>query len=159
MRSKDDDTYQEYKESAFWSFVHWRNNEWPPEMTANWVIDEGMGNIYGYLMTDISEFLFFLSFGEYEVRNNILEDRILDGLSYHIYRYENMGKYKSDLTEEEITEVEKDIAYIKSKVELPEMKTYADKDWSRVSVRRVFSPKRKNTTKKSFLGRITQMFK
>ena len=70
--------------------------------------------------------MWFISVGEYEVRHNILEDRVLLHLSYHIYRYENMGKYRADLTPEEIEEVEKDIAYIKSKVELPELETYED---------------------------------
>lgn len=46
--------------------------------------------------------LWFVSLGEYEVRHNILEERIRKHLCYHIYRYENMGRYKSDLTEEEI---------------------------------------------------------
>lgn len=40
-----------------------------------------------------------------------------------------MGKYKADLTSEEVEEVDKDVAYVKSKVELPEMVSYADKDY------------------------------
>lgn len=81
-----------------------------------------------YPLVGTSIFLWVISVGEYEVRHNILEDRVLDRLSYHIYRYENMGRYKSDLTEEEIEQVEKDIAYIKSKVELPELVSYEDFD-------------------------------
>ena len=73
--------------------------------------------------------MFFLSIGEYEIRHNILEERIRNGLAYHIYRYENMDRYKTDLTSEEIAEVEKDIAYVKSKIELPEIVSYADKDY------------------------------
>ena len=69
MRNEDDYTYQEYKENAFWDFGQWRENpdNWPPEMTANWIIYEGMGNIYGFLMTDISEFLFFLSSNSFTI--------------------------------------------------------------------------------------------
>ena len=44
--------------------------------------------------------------------------------AYHIYRYENMGCYREGVSPEEIAEIEKDIAYIKSKVELPELVSY-----------------------------------
>ena len=62
--------------------------------------------------------------------HNILEDRIRNGAAYHIYRYDNMGRYKKDLSEEEIEQVERDIAFIKSKVELPELVSYEDRDYS-----------------------------
>ena len=70
--------------------------------------------------------MWFIAPGEYELRHNILEDRVLIHLSYHIYRYENMGRYKDVLSTEEIEEVERDIAYIKSKVKLPELASYED---------------------------------
>ena len=73
--------------------------------------------------------LFIISIAEYEVRNNILEERIRNGAAYHIYRYENMGRYKADLSDIEIRELETDIAFIKSKVELPELESYDDREY------------------------------
>ena len=65
------------------------------------------------------------------MKNNILEERIANGLGYHIYRYENMGKYKNDLSIEEIEEVEKNISYIRSRITMPEMNSYADRNWKK----------------------------
>ena len=55
---------------------------------------------------------------------DILEERVLEQLSYHIPRYE-MGKY-NDTTPEERELLEKDIALIRSKVELWKLKSYED---------------------------------
>ena len=131
MRTIDDCTYQEYKESVFGAFNLWKDEPdiWTPEHVVNYLLDEELENSDTEPLVDASEFLFFLSIGEYEVRHDILEERIANGLGYHIYRYENMGRYKSDLTTEEIAEVEKDIGYIKGKIELPEMNSYADRNW------------------------------
>ena len=64
------------------------------------------------------------SVGAYEVEHDILEERVLEQLSYHIPRYE-MGKY-NDITPEERELLEKDIAFIRSKVELWKLKSYGD---------------------------------
>lgn len=131
MRTIDDCTYQEYKDSVFDAFMLWEDKPmiWTPAHVVNYLLDEELENSDTEPLVDASEFLFFLSIGEYEVRHDILEERIANGLGYHIYRYENMGRYKADLTTEEIAEVEKDIAYIKDKIELPEMNSYADRNW------------------------------
>ena len=65
--------------------------------------------------------------GNYEITQSIydiLEERVLEQLSYHIPRYE-MGKY-NDTTPEERELLEKDIALIRSKVELWKLKSYED---------------------------------
>ena len=95
---------------------------------SEWLYDQV--EEYGDGISNLSAMFFILSIAEYEVRHNILEDRIRNGAAYHIYRYENMGRYKKDLSEEEIEQVEKDIAFIKSKVELPELVSYEDRDYS-----------------------------
>ena len=69
-----------------------------------------------------SEALWIISIGAYEVEHGILEERVLEQLSYHIPRYE-MGKY-NDITPEERELLEKDIAFIRSKVELWKLKSY-----------------------------------
>ena len=126
MRTIDDCTYQEYKESVKDAFGLWERepDKWTPEMVTNFIVYEEEES--GHPLVGASHLLWFVSLGEYEVRHDILEDRVLAHLSYHIYRYENMGRYKEDLTPEEIEEVEKDIAYIKSKVKLPELVSYED---------------------------------
>lgn len=128
MRTVDDCTYQEYKENAFGTFLLWKNEpeRWTPKMVTDYLSEEEQYTEYPLIGTSI--FLWIISVGEYEVRHDILEERVLDRLSYHIYRYENMGRYKSDLAKEEIEQVEKDIAYIKSKVELPRLVSYEDFD-------------------------------
>ena len=83
-----------------------------------------------FLWWSITAMFFIISVAEYEIRHNLLEDRIRNGASYHIYRYEKMGRYKHDLSEEEIEQVEKDMAYIKSKVKLPELNSYEDRDYN-----------------------------
>ena len=85
---------------------------------------------YGDGFSNLSAMFFIISVAEYEIRHNLLEDRIRNGASYHIYRYEKMGRYKPDLSEEEIEQVEKDMAYIKSKVKLPELNSYEDRDYN-----------------------------
>lgn len=126
MRTIDDCTYQEYKEWVEGGFNLWEDEpkKWTPKMVTDYLSEEEQYAEYPLVGTSI--FLWVISVGEYEVRHNILEERIRKHLCYHIYRYENMGRYKSDLTEEEIEQVERDIAYIKSKVELPKLVSYED---------------------------------
>ena len=76
------------------------------------------------LLIGTSEALWIISIGAYEVEHDILEERVLEQLSYHIPRYE-MGKY-NDTTPEERELLEKDIALIRSKVELWKLKSYED---------------------------------
>lgn len=131
MRSFDDCTYEEYKEGVVEAFKFMKLDPecWEPNNVTNFLLAEELENSQYEPLIDATEFIWFLSIGEYEVRHNILEDRIADSLGYHIYRYENMGRYKADLTAEEIKEVEEDIAYIKSKITLPTMNSYEDRDW------------------------------
>ena len=129
MRTINDCTYQEYKDSVHDAFLYLKIDpkNWTAEKVTDYLEDEE--SYADYPLMGTSKFLCFISVGEYEVRHNILEDRVLLHLAYHIYRYENMGKYRADLTPEEIEEVEDDIAYIKSKIELPEMNSYEDRNW------------------------------
>lgn len=95
---------------------------------SEWLYDQV--EAYGDGITNLSAMFLIISTAEYEVRHNTLEDRIRNGAAYHIYRYENMGRYKQELIEAEIEQVEKDMAYIKSKVKLPELVSYEDRDYS-----------------------------
>lgn len=125
MRTIDDCSYKEYKESVQGAFNLLKiYPEWTAATVTDYLEDEESNAPYALEST--SKFLWTLSVGEYEARHNILEQRVILNLAYHIYRYENMKRYKSDLTPEEIISVEDDIAYIKSKIELPELETYED---------------------------------
>lgn len=129
MRPKNDFAYEDYKirvEDAF----HLLEEE---EVHGAYDVSEWLfGQIAEYedSFTEFTVLFFIISVAEYEVRHGILEERIRNGAAYHIYRYENMGRYKNDLTTKEIELIEKDMAYIKSKVELPELESYEDKDYN-----------------------------
>lgn len=134
MRLKNDSTYQEYKEDVQESFrlLKLQPDVWTHEYVTNYILENLCDELdQGGPLPDTCEFLFFLSVGEYELKHDILEERIANGLGFHIYRYENMGRYKDDLTDDEITEIEKDITYIKSKIKLPELYSYEDREWGK----------------------------
>ena len=119
MRAEDDLTYQEYKESVS-DYMHRINRSgWTVQEVTDWMTEND-----NELLIGTSEALWIISIGAYEVEHDILEERVLEQLSYHIPRYE-MGKY-SDITPEEKELLEKDIAFIKSKVELWKLKSYDD---------------------------------
>ena len=100
MRAKDDYSYNEYKDGVLGAFHLLGDRGYQtPEDVTNYIEEE--------------------SEDEYEVRNNLLEDRVLEQLSYHIPRFK-MGKYDDDLTPEEHQQIEKDIDFILSKVKLYE---------------------------------------
>ena len=90
----------------------------------NLEFDDRMTDEDNELLIGTSEALWIISIGAYEVEHDILEERVLEQLSYHIPRYE-MGKY-NDITPEEQELLEKDIALIRSKVELWKLKSYED---------------------------------
>lgn len=119
MRAQNDLTYQEYKEGVFGAMLLMELRGCTAEEVTDYMTDEDND-----LLVGTSEALWIISIGAYEVEHNILEERVLEQLSYHIPRYE-MGKY-SDITEEEKELLEKDIAFIKSKVTLWKLKNYGD---------------------------------
>ena len=119
MRADEDLTYQEYKEGVIGCMELIEHFGWTPKQVTDWMTEEDDD-----LLVGTSEALWIISIGAYEVEHDILEERVLEQLSYHIPRYE-MGKY-SDITPEEKELLEKDIAYIKSKVELWKLKSYDD---------------------------------
>ena len=128
MRPKNDITYNDYKVQAEGGFCLLKDDE----VNSAYEVSEWLyGQIeeYGDGFTDTVAMLFIMSIAEYEVRHNMLEDRIRNAAAYHIYRYENMDRYKQDLSAEEMLQIEEDMAYIKSKVSLPELVSYADRDY------------------------------
>ena len=123
-REHDDGSYDEKK----WAV----ENAFDFYLDGRWTIDACMGYLFdGWTDEELNSttgMLFVIAIAEYEIRHDMLEERVLNAASYHIYRYENMGRYKDELAPEEIPLLEADIAYIKSKVELPEIVSYEDRD-------------------------------
>ena len=119
MRAEDDLTYQEYKDGVHDAMNLMEYLGWTPRQVTDWMTEED-----NELLIGTSEALWIISIGAYEVEHDILEERVLEQLSYHIPRYE-MGKY-NDITPEERELLEKDIAFIRSKVELWKLKNYED---------------------------------
>lgn len=129
MRPMDDETYIEYKLEIEAQFRN-VDKDFPPKMASSFVAElfisepEDIDTVLG-LMT--------IAIGEYELRHNIIEERIINSCAYHIYRYENMGRYKDDLQPDERELLEKDIEYIKSKLVLPECVSYEDRTWEELT--------------------------
>lgn len=119
MRAEDDLTYQEYKDRVHDAMNLIEFYGWTPRKVTDWMTEED-----NELLIGTSEEFWIISIGAYEVEHDILEERVLEQLSYHIPRYE-MGKY-NDITPEERELLEKDIAFIRSKVELWKLKSYED---------------------------------
>ena len=119
MRAEDDLTYQEYKEALKMLCVISKIHGWTPRQVTDRMTDED-----NELLIGTSEALWIISIGAYEVEHDILEERVLEQLSYHIPRYE-MGKYKRHHAGRAEL-LEKDIAFIRSKVELWKLKSYED---------------------------------
>ena len=119
MRAEDDLTYQEYKEDVEDAMRFMEHSGWTVRQVTDRMTDED-----NELLIGTSEALWIISIGAYEVEHDILEERVLEQLSYHIPRYE-MGKY-NDTTPEERELLEKDIALIRSKVELWKLKSYEE---------------------------------
>ena len=74
--------------------VSWNISGWTVRQVTDRMTDED-----NELLIGTSEALWIISIGAYEVEHDILEERVLEQLSYHIPLYE-MGKY-NDITPEE----------------------------------------------------------
>ena len=71
--------------------------------------------------------IWIITIGEYEVRHDILEKRVHNELCYHIPRFLD-GLYDDNLTEEEHKQMQEDVDYILSKIELYEVHPAEDDD-------------------------------
>ena len=71
--------------------------------------------------------IWIVTIGEYEVRHDILEKRVHNELCYHIPRFLD-GVYDDDLSEEEHKQMQEDVDYILSKIELYEVHPAEDDD-------------------------------
>ena len=121
MRYDEGLTYKEYKEGVE-DAMHLLGDK--GYLTAKEVTDY-MTDEDNDMLRGTSLALWIISIGEYEVRHNILEDRVLEQLSYHIPRF-HAGRYTADLSEEEYQQVKEDVEFIESRVTLYKLKSYED---------------------------------
>ena len=123
MRVDPELTYQDYKDGVKDAFrlMDYKGHETADTIT-DWMADDDDDLL---IPNSTSLAIWIISIGEYEVRHNILEDRVLEQLSYHIPRFQ-MGKYVDDLSEEEYKQVKEDVDYILSKVNLIKVRTLED---------------------------------
>lgn len=118
MRVDPELTYQDYKDGVIGAFnlLGDKGCETAEDIT-NWMADE-----YDDLLVRDSTSLaiWLVTIGEYEIRHDILEDRVHDQLCYYIPRFLD-GLCDEDLTEEEHKQMQADVEYILSKIELYEV--------------------------------------
>lgn len=123
MRIDPEYVYSEYKDRVEGAFnILGTEGYKTPDKITDWMADDDDDLL---ISNSTSLAIWIISIGEYEVRHNILEDRVLEQLSYHIPRFQ-MGKYVDDLSEEEYEQVKADIDYILSKVELIKLENLED---------------------------------
>ena len=118
MRVDPELTYQDYKDGVEDAF-HLLERK----------ICKTVGEVTDYMTDEDDDLLikdstslaiWIVTIGEYEVRHDILEKRVHNELCYHIPRFLD-GVYDDDLTEEERKQMQTDVDYILSKIELYEV--------------------------------------
>lgn len=123
MRVEPELKYQDYVDGVHDSFnILGHKHYEKAENITDWMCDDDDDLL---VPNSTSLFMWLLSIGVYEVRHNILEDRIKEQLSYHIPRY-HMGKYIDDLFTDEKELVERDVAYFEKHVQLLNLTCFDD---------------------------------
>ena len=118
MRVDPELTYQDYKYGLIVAFNRLGKKGW--EKTEN-ITDYLTDEDNDLLVKDSTSLaIWIVTIGEYEVRHDILEERVHTELCYHIPRFLD-GLYDDDLTKEEHKQMQEDVDYILSKIELYEV--------------------------------------
>lgn len=125
MRVDPELTYQDYKDGVIdcFSLLGDKGCETAEKIT-NWMADEDDDLL---VKDSTSLAIWIVTIGEYEIRHNILEKRVHDQLCYHIPRFLD-GVFDDDLTEEEHKQMQEDVDYILSKVEMYNVVDSEDED-------------------------------
>ncbi len=125
MRVDPELTYQDYKDGLIVAFNRLGRKGWEnAEKVTNYLADEDDDLL---IEDSTSLAIWIITIGEYEIRHNILEKRVHDQLCYHIPRFLD-GVYDDDLSEEEHKQMQADVDYILSKIELYEIVPIEDED-------------------------------
>ena len=125
MRVDPELTYQDYKDWVEDAFRPLGKKGWEnAEIVTDYMTDEDNDLL---VKDSTSLAIWIVTIGEYEVRPDILEERVHTELCYHIPRFLD-GLYDDDLTEEEHKQMQADVDYILSKIELYEVHPAEDDD-------------------------------
>lgn len=125
MRVDPELTYQDYKDWVEDAFRPLGKKSWEnAEIVTDYMTDEDNDLL---VKDSTSLAIWIVTIGEYEVRHDILEERVHTELCYHIPRFLD-GLYDDDLTEEEHKQMQADVDYILSKIELYEVHPAEDDD-------------------------------
>ena len=115
MRVDPELTYQDYKDWVIGAFnLLGRKGCETADRITNWMADEGDDLL---VKDSTSLAIWIITIGEYEIRHDILEERVHDQLCYHIPRFLD-GVFDDDLSEKEHKQMQADVDYILSKVEM-----------------------------------------
>ena len=118
MRVDPELTYQDYKNWVEDAFRPLGKKGWEnAEIVTDYMTDEDNDLL---VKDSTSLAIWIVTIGEYEVRHDILEKRVHNELCYHIPRFLD-GVYDDDLSEEEHKQMQADVDYILSKIELYEV--------------------------------------
>ena len=125
MRVDPELTYQDYRDRVEDAFRLLENNICKSvDDVTNYMTDEDNDLL---VKDSTSLAIWIITIGEYEIRHNILEKRVHDQLCYHIPRFLD-GVFDEDLTEEEHKQMQADVDYILSKVEMYNVVDSEDED-------------------------------
>lgn len=118
MRVEPELTYQDYKDGVEHCFDYLGSKHFETADTiTDWMADEDDD----LLVADSTSLaIWIITIGEYEIRHNILEKRVHNQLCYHIPRFLD-GVFDDDLSDEEHKQMQADVDYILSKIELYEV--------------------------------------
>ena len=125
MRVDPELTYQDYRDRVEDAFRLLENNICKSvDDVTNYMTDEDNDLL---VKDSTSLAIWIITIGEYEIRHNILEKRVHYQLCYHIPRFLD-GVFDDDLTEEEHKQMQADVDYILSKVEMYNVVDSEDED-------------------------------
>ena len=125
MRVNPDLVYNDYKDRVIGAFnLFWKKGWEKAENITNYLADEDDDLL---IEDSTSLAIWIITIGEYEIRHNILEKRVHNQLCYHIPRFLD-GVFDDDLSDEEHKQMQADVDYILSKVEIYNVVDSEDED-------------------------------
>ena len=125
MRVDPELTYQDYKDGVGDIFLRLGKPGWESAKNITDCLADEDDDLLVKDSTSLA--IWIVTIGEYEVRYDILEKRVHNELCYHIPRFLD-GVYDDDLTEEEHKQMQEDVDYILSKIELYEVHPVDDEE-------------------------------
>ena len=115
-------TYTDVKDNVIHGMQLMKSSSWKLEMVTDYLTDDDEYYLDGVFMA-----LTMIAIGEYEVKHNMLEERVSDQLCHFIPEFQN-GAYDDELFPEEYEQLKKDVDYILTKLTLYEVHKVTDDD-------------------------------